>query len=452
MGLLLNLAYLAATVLALPWLAYRLIVRGDRHGLLMRFGRGLGPGLQNAIWLHGASAGEISLLKPLVDLLEKDMPATPLVISAYSSTGLAAARQAYPKHRVIFFPLDLTFIVARFLTLFDPRLIVIVESEFWPNFLAAAQHREIPVAVINGKMSLKSYQRNARTRIVPMLLRRIALLAVQTQEHAERLRRLGVPESRLRVTGNMKYDLAQLVIPPEQAREIRAALGYSNDDVLIIGGSMHEREDGILLDAFLSMTNQGHRGSLIIVPRYPRDAGRVEQAVRTRGQVAVLKTAVDRGEQTAPGSSGILIVDTVGELRTLYAVADIAFVGGSLFYRGSNKGGHNLMEPAILGLPTLFGPYNFSFAETVHELLRADAGFEVRDGTELEAVLISLVGNRQRRREVGGRAREVVLRGQGATQRNYELLVPLLGSGGERLPALAFERTMPPAVSDSDST
>jgi 3-deoxy-D-manno-octulosonic-acid transferase len=191
---------------------------------------------------------------------------------------------------------------------------------------------------------------------------------------------------------------------------------------------------------------------LIIVPRYPRDAGRVEQAVRSRGQVAVLKTAVDRGEQTAPGSSGVLIVDTVGELRALYAVADIAFVGGSLFYRGSNKGGHNLMEPAILGLPTLFGPYNFSFAETVHELLRADAGFEVRDGTELEAVLISLVGNRQRRREVGGRAREVVLRGQGATQRNYELLVPLLGSGGERLPALAFERTMPPAVSDTDST
>ncbi len=452
MGLLLNLAYLAATVLVLPWLAYRLIVRGDRHGLLMRFGRGLGPGLQNAIWLHGASAGEISLLKPLVDLLEKDMPATPLVISAYSSTGLAAARRAYPKHRVIFFPLDLTFIVARFLTLFDPRLIVIVESEFWPNFLAAAQHREIPVAVINGKMSLKSYQRNARTRIVPMLLRRIALLAVQTQEHAERLRRLGVPESRLRVTGNMKYDLAQLVTPPEQARELRAALGYSNDDVLIIGGSVHEREDGILLDAFLSLTSQGHRGSLIIVPRYPRDAGRVEQAVRSRGQVAVLKTAVDRGEQTAPGSSGVLIVDTVGELRALYAVADIAFVGGSLFYRGSNKGGHNLMEPAILGLPTLFGPYNFSFAETVHELLRADAGFEVRDGTELEAVLISLVGNRQRRREVGGRAREVVLRGQGATQRNYELLVPLLGSGGERLPALAFERTMPPAVSDTDST
>ena len=452
MGLLLNLAYVVATVLALPWLIYRVIARGDRHGLLMRFGWGLGPGLHKSIWLHGASAGEISLLRPLVDLLEKDLPATPFVISAYSSTGLAAARHAYPNHRVIYFPFDLTFIVARFLTLFDPRLIVIVESDFWPNFLVTARRREIPVAVINGKMSLKSYQRNTKMRLVPTALRRISLLAAQTHEHAERLRQLGVPDARIRVTGNMKYDLAQSATLPEQARETRAALGYDSEDVVIIGGSVHEREDGILLDAFLNLTNQGHRGSLIMVPRYPRDAGRFEQAVRARGRAAVLKTAVDRGERAAPGPGGVLIVDTVGELQILYATADVAFVGGSLFYRGSNKGGHNLMEPAILGLPTVFGPYNFSFRETVAELLRVDAGFEVNDGTELEAVLISLVGNRQRRQEVGGRAREVVLRGQGATQRNYELLVPLLRSDGGGLPASTFERTMPPAVSDTDST
>ena len=450
MGRLLNLAYLVATALALPWLVYRLFVRGDRHGLLTRFGWGLGPGLKNSIWLHGASAGEISLLKPLVDLLEKDMPATPLVVSAYSSTGLAAARRAYPQHRVIFFPFDLTFIVSRCLTLFDPRLIVIVESDFWPNFLSAAQRLEIPVAVVNGKMSLKSYRRNARTRLVPMLLRRVALLAVQTHEHAERLRQLGVPEARLRVTGNMKYDLAQPVTPSEQAREIRGALGYGSEDVVIIGGSVHEREDEVLLDAYLNRSHHGHRGALIIVPRYPRDTGRVAQAVQARGQLAVLKTAVNRGERAAPGPDGVLVVDTVGELRTLYAAADIAFVGGSLFYRGSNKGGHNLMEPAILGLPTLFGPYNFSFRETVKELLRADAGFEVRDGPELEAALISLVGDRQRRQEVGGRARDVVLRGQGATQRNYELLIQLLGQGSERLPASAFERTMPPPANDMD--
>jgi len=452
MGLLLNFAYLVVVIVTSPWLIYRLIVRGDRHGLMTRFGLGLGPGLENSVWLHGASAGEISLLAPLVELLERDMPATPLVISAYSSTGLAAARRAYPKHRVILFPFDLTFVVARFLALFDPRLIVIVESEFWPNFLSAAQRQKIPVAVVNGKMSSKSYRRNAMMRLVPMLLRRMALLAVQTEEHSERFRQLGVPEDRLRVTGNMKYDLAQFVIPPEQPAEIRAALGYCSEDVVIIGGSVHEREDVALLESFLSLAAEGYPGSLIIVPRYPRDAARVEQAVQAAGKAAVLKTTVDRGQRAAPGSGGVLIVDTVGDLRTLYAAADIAFVGGSLFDRGSSKGGHNLMEPAILGLPILFGPYHFSFRETVRELLEVDAAIEVRDRTQLKMALTSLVANRERRQEMGSRAREVVLRGQGATLRNYELLIPLLYSGGERLPASAFERTMPPTLSDPDST
>lgn len=452
MGLMLNFAYLIVVIVTSPWLIYRLIVRGDRHSLMTRFGLGLGPGLENSVWLHGASAGEISLLAPLVELLERDMPATPLVISAYSSTGLSAARRAYPKHRVILFPLDLTFVVARFLGLFDPRLIVIVESEFWPNFLSAAQRRKIPVAVVNGKMSSKSYRRNVRIPLVPLLLRRIALLAVQTAEHAERFRQLGVPEDRLRITGNMKYDLAQLVTPPEQAAEIRAALGYGSEDVVIIGGSVHEREDVALLDAFLNVVAEGYKSSLIIVPRYPHDAARVEQAVRATGQEAVLKTTVDRGERAAPGSSGVLIVDTVGHLRALYSVADIVFVGGSLFFRGSNKGGHNLMEPAILGLPILFGPHHFSFRETVRELLGADAAIEVHDGAQLEIALTSLVVDRERRLELGARAREVVLRGQGATLRNYELLMQLLCSGSERLPASAFDRTMPPTLSDPDST
>ena len=451
MGLLLNFVYLIVVIVTSPWLIYRLVVRGDHHGLMTRFGLGLGPGRENSIWLHGASAGEIALLAPLVELFERDMPATPIVISAYSSTGLVAARRAYPKHRVILFPFDLTFVVSRFLTLFDPRLIVIVESDFWPNFLSAAQRQEIPVAVINGKMSSKSFRRNARMGLVPMLLRRISLLAIQTEEHAERFRQLGVPEDRLRVTGNMKYDLARPLVPPEQAAEIRVALGYSSDDVVIIGGSVHEREDAVLLEAFLSLAAEGLQGSLIIVPRYPRDAARVVQAVRAAGQAAVLKTTVDRGERPPPGPGGVLIVDTVGDLRSLYAVADLAFVGGSLFFRGSNKGGHNLMEPAILGLPILFGPYHFSFRETVRELLGADAAIEVHDGAQLEVALTSLVVNRERRLELGARAREVVLRGQGATLRNYELLISLLCSGRGRLPASAFDRTMPPTLSDQDS-
>jgi 3-deoxy-D-manno-octulosonic-acid transferase len=450
MGLLLNLAYLVAAVVASPWLLYRVVARGDWRGLTARIGAGLGPRLENSIWLHGASAGEISLLEPIVKSLERDMPATPLVISAYSSTGLAVARHAYPQHRVIFFPFDFTFTVARVLGLLNPRLIVIVESDFWPNFLAAAQRLEVPVAVINGKISARSYECNLKIGLIPMLLKRIALVAVQTQEHAARFRGLGVQDNRLRVTGNMKYDLAQPAVTQDMARELRARLGFADEDVVIIGGSMHQRENELLLDAFLALSVQRQRVSIVLVPRYPQDAHRVEQAVQARGRVAVFKTALDRGERKAPGDDDVLIVDTVGDLRSLYSAADIAFIGGSLMYRGSNKGGHNLMEPAIAGLPTLFGPYHHSFREMARELISGGAGIEVQDETELLSALVLLVGDRQRRRDMGNRARNVVLSGQGATKRNYNLLAPLLAFSDARLPAPGLDSTMPPAASDTD--
>jgi 3-deoxy-D-manno-octulosonic-acid transferase len=162
------------------------------------------------------------------------------------------------------------------------------------------------------------------------------------------------------------------------------------------------------------------------VPRYPADAEAVEQRARARGLAVTRKTAVDGGAAQAPGRSGLLLVDTVGELGRLYSIADVAFVGGSLFFRGANKGGHNLMEPAILGVPVLFGQYNFSFKETVDDLLAAEAGTLVRDAAELRASVVALVGDRDRRRALGQRAQRVVDRGRGATERNYALLAQLL--------------------------
>ena len=256
----------------------------------------------------------------------------------------------------------------RFLRHFEPRLVIIVESEFWPNFIRRAHRQGRTVVVVNGKMSAKSYRVHARTRLIPRVLAELDLFAVQTEEHAERLRSLGVPADRIRVTGNMKYDLTRPPADVEQGLALRRTLGYANDDVVIIGGSLHEQEDEALLDAFAAARAANERAALIIVPRYPADAATVEQHVLARGERAVRKTAVAAGAEP-PGRAGVLVVDTVGELGSLYAAADIAFVGGSLFFRGANKGGHNLMEPAILSVPVLFGPYNFSFKETVEDLL-----------------------------------------------------------------------------------
>lgn len=448
MGLLLDLAYLLGVVVASPWVLYRIIETGAWRGLRGRFMPGAG-GPAGTIWLHGSSAGEVSLLRPLIGMLERDRPGVPLVISTYTTTGYAAARKAYPAHRVILFPVDLSIVVRRFLRRLDPTLVVIVESELWPNFLLAAQARGVPVALLNGKMSEKSRAAYARTRVIPPLLRGLALLAVQSAEHADRFVALGVPAGRVHVTGNMKYDLTGGVpVGPERAA-LRRRLGYADGDVVVIGGSLHAGEHEALAEAFAALPPQPPT-ALIVTPRYPADAPRVAEHLEGLGYRTVRKTALDRGEAAPPGRDAVLVLDTVGELGALYSAADVAFVGGSLFFRGSNKGGHNLMEPAVRGLAVLFGPYNFSFKETVDDLLRADAAIRVADAAQLAAALSMLVTDSGRRNTLGERARAVVLRGRGATARNYALLEPLLPPRADRLQAPALDRTMPRASGDLD--
>jgi 3-deoxy-D-manno-octulosonic-acid transferase len=424
MPLLLDFAYLVACILLSPWLLYRLL-GASRRDVAQRFGLALGQGLPSCVWLHGSSAGEVAVLRSLVAALERDHPGLPLVISAFTATGLEAARKLYASHRVVPLPFDLSFVVARYFRHFNPRVVVVAESEFWPNLIEIARRRGVPVALVNGKMSAKSFRVHARTRLVPRALRKLQLAAVQTEEHARRLEALGVERRRLHVTGNMKYDLTRAAASGPEASALRRALGYDESDVAIIGGSLHEGEDEALLAAFTAARERCATCALVLVPRYPADAEAVEQRVRARGLVATRKTAVDAGAP-APGRGGVLVVDTVGELGRLYAVADLAFVGGSLFFRGANKGGHNLMEPAILGVPVLFGPYNFSFKETVDDLLATNAGTLVRDAAALSAAVVALVTDGDSRRELGRRAQQVVYSRQGATARNYALLAPLL--------------------------
>jgi 3-deoxy-D-manno-octulosonic-acid transferase len=424
MRFLFDLAYLIACIILSPWLVYRLCTAG-RRDFALRFGVGLRDPLPTCIWLHGSSAGEVTVLRPLVATLERDHPGTPLVVSAFTATGLATARKLYARHRVVPLPVDFSFVVARYLRSLNPRLLVVAESEFWPNLIGVAHARGIPTALVNGKMSAKSFRVHARTRLVSRVLESFAVLAVQTEEHAQRLRALGVDRARLHVTGNMKYDLISGG-DGTSGPKLRAALGYEESDVVILGGSLHDGEDAALLDAYAAARERVAVSALVVVPRYPADADVVERRASERGFAVTRKTAVDAGTAEAPGRRGVLVVDTVGELSRLYAVADLAFVGGSLFYRGANKGGHNLMEPAVLGVPVLFGPYNFSFKETVEDLLAADAGKLVRNADELRAVVCALAADRDARRALGIRAQRVVEAGRGATARNYALLAQLL--------------------------
>lgn len=428
MYLALDFFYLLGLVLASPWLLYRRLRGGGARERVAGERRAPPCG---AVWLHGSSVGEVSLIRPFIRLLEEQRPDVPLLVSSHTATGLRSARLAYPDLSTFRFPFDFSWRQRRLLARLEPRLIVIVESDLWPNHLLAAERAGVPVAVVNAKLSERSFRLHRISRFVPRALRGVALVAAQTETHAERFAALGVPRERIAVTGNMKYDLTDDSSDAAQRTRLRERLGFDDDDLVIIGGSLHPQEDRDLLAAYGATIGRVHRTRLVIVPRYPDQAAAVmDNAVRA-GFAAVLKSELDANPGRRLDAGEVLVVDTLGELRMLYAAADIAFVGGSLYYRGSNKGGHNLMEPAILGLPVIFGPHNFSFRETVADLLAADAGIEVADRAALTTALTGLVDADARRIEMGARARRVVIDGQGASARNLALLTPLI----DRAPA-----------------
>jgi 3-deoxy-D-manno-octulosonic-acid transferase len=426
MSLLLNSLYALVLLLASPWIVWRLSRSGSWHCVPARFGLCVKPESRPAIWLHGSSVGEVSLLGPLITMLAQDHPTLRFVISSYTNAGVVAAAKAYPAHRVIPFPLDFSFVVDHMLERLNVCAIVIVESDFWPNFLNKAQARQIPVAVLNGKLSEKSLRLHLRTALLPRLLRELDCVAVQSDEHAARFRELGVVDDRLTVTGNMKYDLTATPLDAGGGRRLRLSLGIDDESQVIVGASLHRGEDEALLAAYLELRAQHPSTVLILVPRYPDQAARVVRLVESAGLEAQLKTDFDRGRAARSVRDAVLIVDTVGELRGLYAAADIAFVGGSLFFRGANKGGHNLMEPAVAGVAILFGPFNYSFKETVADLLDASAAVEVSDQAELQSAIGRLLDQPNERQSMGQRARDVVMRNQGASSRNVELLKPLI--------------------------
>lgn len=426
MRFVLDFLYALGLLIVSPWLIYTVTRGGTWKSVPARFGLDVPAVEPRGIWLHGSSVGEVGLLAPLVRMLEREYPAAPILITSFTDTGVAAARARYPNHCTAPLPFDFSFIARRFLRCVDPRLLVIVESDFWPNLMSQAARQGVPVAVLNAKISARSFGVHRRTGIVPRLLQDVDVVAAQTDEHAERFVALGVKASKVFVTGNMKYDLAEDVQAGDARAAVRVQLSVPESCTVIIGASLHLPEDEAVFDSFVALRAKFPRIALVVVPRYPDEGALMAEHARARGLPAILKSAIDAGAARASALDAVLIADTLGELRSLYEAADIAFVGGSLYFRGANKGGHNLMEPAALGIPVLFGPYNFSFKETVADLLAAEAGVMVASAAELERELARFLTSPDLCKAFGGRARDVILRNKGATARSLGLIAPLL--------------------------
>jgi len=446
MAYLFNLLYLLALILLSPWIIYRALRNG-------RYRRGLGAkffgcvqasrerqrpeaGLRLStsspvVWFHGVSVGEVHLLRQAVAMARVRNPHWRIVVSTSTDTGYDEAKKAFADLPVIFWPLDFTWAVKTALRRVQPDLVVLAEGEIWPNFVRIARSRGIPVAILNGRMSPRSFRRFRKVAwLARALFGRFELILAQSAEYGEHYRALGA--GNVVVTGNIKYDGANSNRDNPKTLRMRQILGIGPNEFVWVVGSTQTPEEEVAVRIYRK-ARQRHPGlRLILVPRQKDRFDAVAGMLEASGEAFVRRSEVgaEGMQETGRARNGeIILVDTIGELSAVWGLADVAFVGGSL---EGTRGGQNMIEPAAYGAAVTFGPCIWNFKETVTRLLEVEGAVEVADAETWERTTLELLANTGKRMELGRRAREFVLSQQGATQRSMAALERLLTERGEK--------------------
>jgi 3-deoxy-D-manno-octulosonic-acid transferase len=424
-----NLALLTALLAAAPWWLWQMATTEKyREGLGARLGRvpaelaALGRE-RPLIWLHAVSVGEVLSASRLVDEVDGAFPGFHLVISTTTRTGQQLARERFGQSRVFYCPLDLPWAVRAYLKALQPRLLVLAETEFWPNLLNGCFRRSIPVAVVNARISDRSWPRyRLLRRLWRPILGRLNCVLAQGETDAKRLRALGCLPERVHVAGNLKFDV-RVPVGAEATLQLKA---LSSGLRLIVAGSTLEGEEAALLDAWPHLLEADPQLALVLAPRHPERFGPVSSLLE-KSAFSWVRRSVWTGrpggsiQPLKPGT--IVLLDTIGELASVYSLAAVAFVGGSLI----PAGGHNPLEPAQFGVPIVMGPHFANFRAITESLAGQDA-IRIAAKEELAATLIDLLRNRAAAAAMGERARAVFVSQAGATERTVHALRELLVS------------------------
>jgi 3-deoxy-D-manno-octulosonic-acid transferase len=419
-------------LVSLPYWLVQMVSQGKyRRGLRERLG-GVPERLavhskRPAIWIHAVSVGEVLAVAGLAAEIKKRLPNHRLVISTTTDTGQKLARERFGEENVFYFPLDFKFAIQPYLQGLHPELIVLGETEFWPNFLRLAHVSGARVAVVNARISDRSWPGYRRFhRVLARVLKNVDLFLAQTAEDARRLENIGAPSERVRAVGNLKYDIPSPVALPIVA-DVRSALAQAGAGPVIVCGSTVEGEEPILLAAFKNVLAIHPKAVMILAPRHPERFAAVAQRVEHLG-ISFRK----RSEWTAEPLAGVvLLLDTIGELSALYALADVAFVGGSLVSRG----GHNILEPAQHGVAILVGNHTENFRDIVTLFKTRDA-VRVVGPDEFLPVLMELLSHPEERAALGRRGAETLRSQTGATKKTVDALVKILGSETPARPSI----------------
>jgi 3-deoxy-D-manno-octulosonic-acid transferase len=419
--------YTAASYLALGGVyAPAALARRLTHGVPMHARARLGyvpalPGHGPRAWLHAVSVGEAIAATPLVEGLRRQYPSLPLVMTTTTATGAAVVRERFAGHAEHrFFPLDLPGAARRAIAAIDPAFLIVMETELWPTLLRALARARTPVMVANGRLSDRSFRRYQLVRgFMREMLADVAVFAMRSAEDARRVIALGAPPERVVVTGNIKHDVA--ADDPAGAAELwRRLFGLEAGAPIWVAGSTHAGEEGAVLDAHAEARRKFPRLALVIAPRHPERVPEVVALVRERGAAPWRRSELPHRAR-AEGAH-VIVLDTVGELAQLYAVADVVFMGGSFV----PAGGHNMLEAAARGKPVLTGPHAENFREAIVLLVPAGAARMLTAAGELGPALIGLLDDAGARDRMGAAGRAAVASRHGAVKEILELAARFL--------------------------
>lgn len=386
------------------------------------------------VWIHCVSVGESQAARPLVRGIRQRFPNHVLVISTTTLTGQNLARELFKNEaaKVFYFPFDWRWTVRRALKAINPSAVLIMETELWPGFLHEAHRQQIPVAIVNGRISHQSFRRyKLISGFVSRVLECLSVGIMQTESDAERIRSLGLPASRVFVSGNLKFDAGAMPSSNTLAGELKKRFSIADEAPLILAASTHAPEERVMLEAFQRLrTESSQKIRLLLAPRHPERFADVASLLDSSG---LTWTRRSNPSSAIDQTCDAILLDTIGELQAIYSLAAVVFVGGSI----ANNGGHNILEPAAVGAAIVTGPHTHNFDGIVTVFAKNQAIIQLpvlsggQAGGALRNVFRELLTDEQRRRELGQRAKHLVEQNQGATERTLNLLDSLLTSTHE---------------------
>lgn len=420
-NLLLNFAF----VISFPYLLLRAFL--GKSGFWERMGRLPAQKVEflstkNVIWLHAASVGEVKALSVIIGQLKNIHPNFSLIVSVVTESGKRDAERILKEVELVFHaPIDLKRFVRKVLGSFSPCALILVETELWPNLIKEAKKRGCWVGLVNGRISGKSLSKYLLSKsLFSEVLSYVDLFCMQSEEDAERIEKLGAEPDRIKVLGNLKFDRVVTQISKVDKNLLKRELSIPDGLRVLVGGSTRSGEEEILLRVFKRLRKDGENLMLLIAPRHLDRVKKIEKMLMVQKLDFVRRSEL--GGKALLANERVIILDTMGELASIYAVADLAFVGGSMV----PVGGHNLLEPAVWGVGVIFGPHVDNFKTAADLLIQSGGGIKIRDEEELYSWALRLLRDEDKRRKMGKAACEAVKRQSGISQKTAHLILSQL--------------------------